>query len=183
MAYTIPEYVDTREQAILAVASAVKGEAVTGGNGTVNRALDILTDVLAGEDIDVPQTDAGAILALASYVSGGGGGPQTTDVYLWNEDTGLGAHGVTSVKYLSGTDSHEEAQFEGITDEVGGTTIYGVKAKDVPAGAQMILDTVNGAIEPFIGYAAATFPPSGAGPFAPMPIDGLYAVGSYNTDA
>ena len=65
MSYTVPDYVDTKEQAILALASAVKGEAVTGGDGSVNRALDILADVMAGRDVTVPQTDAGAILALA----------------------------------------------------------------------------------------------------------------------
>lgn len=70
MSYTIPEYVDTREQAVLAVASAIKGEAVTGGDGSVNRALDILADVLAEQDVSVLQTDAGAILALAQYASG-----------------------------------------------------------------------------------------------------------------
>lgn len=74
MAYTIPEYVDTPEQAILAVASAVKGEQVTGGDGNVGTALDILADALAGEDVEVPMTQQGAILALAQYVSGGGGG-------------------------------------------------------------------------------------------------------------
>lgn len=74
MSYTIPDYVDTKEQAVLAVASAIKGEAVTGGDGSVNRALDILADVLAEQDVSVPQTDAGAILALAQYVTGGGGG-------------------------------------------------------------------------------------------------------------
>ena len=74
MAYTIPEYVDTPEQAILAVASAVKGEQVTGGDGSVNTALDILADTLAETDVQVPQTAAGAILALAQYVPGGGGG-------------------------------------------------------------------------------------------------------------
>lgn len=74
MAYTAPQYVDTKEQAILALASTIKGEAVTGGDGSVNKALDILADVLAEQDVQVPQTDAGAILALAQYVSGGGGG-------------------------------------------------------------------------------------------------------------
>lgn len=74
MSYTIPEYVDTQEQAILAVASAVKGEQVTGGDGSVNKALDILADALAGEDVEVPMTQQGAILALAQYVGGGGGG-------------------------------------------------------------------------------------------------------------
>ena len=73
MAYTIPEYVDTTEQAILAVASAVKGEQVTGGDGNVGTALDILADALAGENVTVPMTQQGAILALAQYVGGGGG--------------------------------------------------------------------------------------------------------------
>lgn len=70
MAYTIPEYVDTQEQAILAVASVVKGEQVTGGDGSVNTALDILADTLAGENVEVPMTQQGAILALAQYVAG-----------------------------------------------------------------------------------------------------------------
>lgn len=74
MAYTIPSSADTPEQAILAVASAVKGEQVTGGDGSVNTALDILADALAGEDVEVPMTQQGAILALAQYVGGGGGG-------------------------------------------------------------------------------------------------------------
>lgn len=70
MSYTAPTYVDTKEQAVLALASTIKGEAVTGGDGSVNRALDILADVLADQDVQVPQTDAGAILALAQYASG-----------------------------------------------------------------------------------------------------------------
>lgn len=70
MSYTAPQYVDTKEQAILALASTIKGEAVTGGDGSVNKALDILADVLAEQDVQVPQTDAGAILALAQYASG-----------------------------------------------------------------------------------------------------------------
>ena len=74
MAYTIPTSADTTEQAILAVASAVKGEQVTGGDGSVNTALDILADALAGENVTVPMTQQGAILALAQYVGGGGGG-------------------------------------------------------------------------------------------------------------
>lgn len=78
MPYTIPSSVDTQEQAILAVASAVKGEQVTGGDGSVNTALDILADALAGENVEVPMTDQGAILALAQYVGGGGGGDYTT---------------------------------------------------------------------------------------------------------
>lgn len=82
MAYTAPQYVDTKEQAILALASTIKGEAVTGGDGSVNRALDILADVLAEQDVQVPQTDAGAILALADYVSGGGGSSDFTTAHV-----------------------------------------------------------------------------------------------------
>lgn len=82
MSYTAPQYVDTKEQAILALASTIKGEAVTGGDGSVNRALDILADVLAEQDVQVPQTDAGAILALAQYVSGGGGGGDFTTAHV-----------------------------------------------------------------------------------------------------
>ena len=75
MSYTAPQYVDTKEQAILALASVIADEDKGAlGDGSVNRALDVLADVLAESDVQVPQTDAGAILALADYVSGGGGG-------------------------------------------------------------------------------------------------------------
>lgn len=89
MSYTAPQYVDTKEQAILALASTIKGEAVTGGDGSVNKALDILADVLAQQDVSVPQTDAGAILALAQYVSGGGGGDFTTAEVIFANDATL----------------------------------------------------------------------------------------------
>ena len=75
MSYTAPQYVDTKEQAILALASVIADEDKGAlGDGSVNKALDVLADVLAKQDVQVPQTDAGAILALADYVSGGGGG-------------------------------------------------------------------------------------------------------------
>lgn len=67
MSYTAPQYVDTKEQAILALASTIADEDKSAlGDGSVNRALDVLADVLAEQDVQVPQTDAGAILALAS---------------------------------------------------------------------------------------------------------------------
>lgn len=79
MSYTAPQYVDTKEQAILALASVIADEDKSAlGDGSVNRALDILADVLAEQDVQVPQTDAGAILALADYVSGGGGSSDFT---------------------------------------------------------------------------------------------------------
>lgn len=71
MSYTPPTYVDTKAQAILALASVVADEDKTNlGDGSVNRALDVLADVLADSDVQVPQTNAGAILALAQYASG-----------------------------------------------------------------------------------------------------------------
>ena len=88
MSYTIPEYVDTRAQAILVLASTVADEDKTGiGNCSVRTALDVLADTLADSDVTIPETDAGEILALAQYVGGGGGGgvtlgPQTPVAYL-----------------------------------------------------------------------------------------------------
>ena len=83
MSYTAPQYVDTKEQAVLALASTIAGEDKTAlGDGSVNTALDVLADVLAGQDVDVPQTNAGAILALAQYVGGGGGGGALAGNYV-----------------------------------------------------------------------------------------------------
>ena len=79
MAYTAPTNVQTKADAILALASTIAGEDKTAlGNGSVNKALDVLADVLAQQDVDVPQTNAGAILALAQYAQGGGGASTQT---------------------------------------------------------------------------------------------------------
>lgn len=130
MSYTAPQYVDTKEQAVLALASVIADEDKTNlGDGSVNRALDVLADVLAKQDVQVPQTNAGAILALAQHASGmvkpegtiaitengegidvsqyatadvsvsGGGGSATTDVYLWNM---TGNVVPSKVEYISG---------------------------------------------------------------------------------
>ena len=75
MSYTIPTSVQTKAEAVLAVASAIADEDMGARyDGTVNTSLDVLADVLAAQDVDVPQTNAGAILALAQYAHGGGGG-------------------------------------------------------------------------------------------------------------
>lgn len=84
MSYTAPQYVDTKEQAVLALASVIADEDKSAlGDGSVNKALDVLADVLAKQDVSVPQTNAGAILALAQYVTGGGG--SQADI-LFDED-------------------------------------------------------------------------------------------------
>lgn len=74
MSYTIPEGIQAKADAVLAVASVIADEDKSAlGDGSVNTALDVLADTLAGQDVEVPQTNAGAILALAGYVGGGGG--------------------------------------------------------------------------------------------------------------
>lgn len=141
MSYTAPQYVDTKEQAILALASTIKGEAVTGGDGSVNRALDILADVLAEQDVQVPQTDAGAILALADYVSGsgGGGGEDNEFVALLNQNgpqpfTGTLSVGGDAISYTV------ETFFAGTEDEVEGAVA------SVPAGSIVTYAPVQGGI-------------------------------------
>lgn len=79
MAYTPPTNIQTKADAVLALASTIADEDKTAlGDGSVNTALDVLADVLAGQDVEVPQTNAGAILALAQYVGGGGGSSTQT---------------------------------------------------------------------------------------------------------
>lgn len=74
MSYTIPNGIQAKADAVLAVASVIADEDKSAlGDGSVNTALDVLADTLAGQNVNVPQTNAGAILALADYVGGGGG--------------------------------------------------------------------------------------------------------------
>ena len=85
MSYTAPTNIQTKADAVLALAGTIAGEDKTAlGDGSVNTALDVLADVLAGQDVEVPQTNAGAILALAQYVQGGGGASLTGNLaQLW----------------------------------------------------------------------------------------------------
>lgn len=128
MSYTAPQYVDTKEQAILALASTIKGEAVTGGDGSVNRALDILADVLAEQDVQVPQTDAGAILALAQYVSGGGGGGgdlTTANVTLVN--TTQNADLTLPIPRMD--EEYEESSYEAYVERATSATVKAILYK------------------------------------------------------
>ena len=75
MSYTAPTDIQTKADAIIALASTIADSDLSAlGDGTVNTALDVLADQLADSDVDVPPTNAAAILALAQYVSQGGGG-------------------------------------------------------------------------------------------------------------
>lgn len=150
MAYEIPEYVDTQEQAILAVASAVKGEQVAGGDGSVNTALDVLADALAGENVQVPQTQQGAILALAQYVSGGGGGgggdasTATVTYTLTGGKSDLYVEAAIAVEDESGKHSYSNYQ----TEETSGSftvLLYGGRAFAVIG--ESIITVVSGDAE------------------------------------
>lgn len=152
MSYTPPTYVDTKEQAILALASTIADEDKRAlGNGSVNRALDVLADVLAGRNIDVPQTNAGAILALAQYVTGGGGGGGTahsiTCKRIVDMETGETEDIPSRVSVaVLGENGWEQAENPEYIDEaIGGTilcaTIY--NEPDVVTSNPYAMGTVN----------------------------------------
>lgn len=132
MSYTAPQYVDTKEQAVLALASTIAGEDKTAlGDGSVNTALDVLADVLAGQDVEVPQTNAGAILALAQYVGGGGGSSTQTLTVTKNE-----ADDTVSVTTLSWADiiaKNHDAAVEVQPDSTDGL----VSVYSIPVGAPL----------------------------------------------
>lgn len=193
MAYTIPTSVDTQEQAILAVASAVKGEQVTGGDGSVNTALDILADALAGENVQVPMTNQGAILALAQYVGGGGGGAQTVDVTLWNSSENESSRPVIPehIRLLAGYDSQgapvysDPIPFEQVTTTFQDMTVYGVRISGVQVGAivQFELPAGYALSDPGMAYAPADapFPPGSSVSWSavPKPLDGFVVTGTF----
>lgn len=157
MSYTIPTSVQTKAEAVLAVASAIADEDMGARyDGTVNTSLDVLADVLAAQDVQVPQTNAGAILALAQYAhGGGGGGAQTVDANIWNrtEDESLMAVLPVEVRYITGVDAEQESSMlsdplpiEHITGEASGTTFHGVKVTGLPVGASVRLLFANSEI-------------------------------------
>ena len=130
MSYTAPTNVQTKADAILALASTIAGEDKTAlGNGSVNKALDVLADVLAQQDVEVPQTNAGAILALAQYAQGGGGAStQTLTVTKANESDTVYVETISWADYIAGNYS---AAVEVQPDSTEGlTSVY-----SIPVGA------------------------------------------------
>lgn len=197
MSYTIPTSVQTKAEAVLAVASAIADEDMGARyDGTVNTSLDVLADVLAAQDVDVPQTNAGAILALAQYAHGGGGGG-TVDVNIWNtsEDKSLAQVIPEHVRLLVGYDMQgfpmptpiysDPIPFEQVTTAVEGTTIYGLRISGVQVGAGAVLEAPTGysidSQDMAYAPADAPFPPKVpvGGVTVPRPLDGLVVTGMF----
>lgn len=135
MAYTAPNDLFTSEEAILSLASSIADEDRTNlGNGTINGALDVLADALAERNVEVPPMNAGAILALADYVSGGGGGGTAHSItckIINNMDTGElidmpNFVGVASIQDDGrwGSDNPYVPPENPVEEAVGGTILY-----------------------------------------------------------
>lgn len=135
MSYTAPQYVDTKEQAVLALASTIAGEDKTAlGDGSVNTALDVLADVLAGQDVEVPQTNAGAILALAQYV--GGGGDSSTQTLTVTKSDESDTVSVTTISWADYIAQNPDGLVEVQPDSTDGL----VSVYSIPVGAAFFIN-------------------------------------------
>lgn len=160
MSYTPPTYVDTKAQAILALASVVADTDKTAlGDGSVNKALDVLADAMAAQDVSVPQTNAGAILALAQYIGGGG---NTVEVRIYEV---YGEQALTTA-YFTAKNSAGES-ITPILHEDGDDSYFTI---EVDAGNVVTLENVEGSGYSFnAGTTAYALDNGGDGPvFAPI---------------
>ncbi len=153
-------------------------------------AINAIVDAMGGDGSAVGVADA--ITALAPYI--GGGGSATTDVWLWNDTQGSGNDVLPeSVGYIKGftetngsyTPVLEPLEFESVTEQFQGTTVYGVHVKDVPLGA-FIMPTfgIGYALDDYvIYYSPQAFPPANVtvynGVSVLKPIEGFVLSGSY----
>lgn len=176
MSYTIPDSVQTKAEAVLAVASAIADEDMGARyDGTVNTSLDVLADVLAAQDVDVPQTNAGAILALAQYAHGGGGGGSTVDVNIWNRSSGETLTDILpdKVRYITGFNGtsnptySDPLPFEPITGETSSATVHGIRVSGLPVGAFVRLTFNNDGVS--VDALEFGFTTSGAANEGPAP--------------
>lgn len=134
MAYTAPNDLFTSEEAILSLASSIADEDRTNlGNGTINGALDVLADALADQNVEVPPMNSGAILALAQYVSGGGGGTSHSITCKIINDMKTGelldmpdCVGMASIQDDGrwGSDNPHAMPENPVVEAVGGTILY-----------------------------------------------------------
>lgn len=182
MSYTIPTSVQTKAEAVLAVASAIADEDMGARyDGTVNTSLDVLADVLAAQDVDVPQTNAGAILALDQYAHGGGGGG-TVELQIYE----IYNDGPLSTLYFTAEDStgnqltitpHSDEETSWFTVEVAAGSIVVLKTIEGgsynfdPQSSTYVLDDVHEVTSPllsaqddeikFVVVSSAEFPDQG----------------------
>ena len=118
MSYTAPDNIQTKADAIIALASTIADSDLSArGDGTVNTALDVLADQLADSDVDVPPTNAGAILELAKYVSQGGGGGASYPIVL-------GQHATAYLATLDESGNWVPDMEHAISEAAVGTCVY-----------------------------------------------------------
>lgn len=181
--------------ALMALEEKVTGTAPDPENVTTDVAL-ALADIFR---TDAPMAQETAIVnaidTITANYGGGGGGGTTTDIWLWNategSDNDVLPESVEYVKGLTETGGAyapvmEPLEFEAVTEQYMGTTIYGVRVKDAPVGAdtslafgdEYMLVSYN------IGYSPQAFPPVSAasifGTSALAPIEGFVLSGSYS---
>lgn len=159
MSYTAPQYVDTKEQAVLALASVIADEDKTAlGNGSVNKALDVLADVLAQQDVEVPQTNAGAILALAQYVTGGGG--SSTQTLTVTKNAAGDTVSVATVGWADYIAGNQDAMVEVQPDSTEGL----VSVYSIPVGAAFFSRINDSSVDLFLnaemtlGFSSTAMP-------------------------
>ena len=187
----------TTKDAILKLADAVSGN--TSANvATDVQALAVLAQAMTGGAPAEPlATVDDAIGYIADNYSGGGGGGTTTDMWLWNATEGSGNDVLPeSVWYVKGlteadgvyTPVLEPLEFEVVTEQYMGVTIYGVRVKDAPVGADTSPTFGDGytLINYNVGYSPQAFPPVSAasiyGTSVLAPIEGFVLSGSYTVE-
>lgn len=172
MSYTPPTNVQTKAEAVLVLASTIADEDKSAlGNGSVNAALDVLADVLAQQDVEVPETNAGAILALAQYAHGGGGGgessTQTLTITKSSESDTVSVMTMSWADYIAGDESSpieiqpDSAEYPVSVYSIPVGAMFNVFANDSPAPVPLFLDAdmtvaFNGAVMPSTPLYAST---------------------------
>lgn len=170
----------------IAVDQGYTGDEPTSVVGAINA----IVDAMGGDGGAVGIADA--ITALAPYIGGGGGA--TTDIWLWNNTQGSGNDVLPeTIEYIGGlVDTDNEYRpvwgsldFESVTEQYSGATIYGVHVKNVPVGAIIRPAFGSGYTDDsfVIFYSPQAFPPSNVtslgGTSALKPIEGFVLSGTY----
>lgn len=187
----------TTKDSILALAAKISNDTVP-NVATDAQALGELAKAMCGTAPEVPLAtvdDAIAFITANYSGGGGGGGGTTTDMWLWNATEGSGndvlPESVCYVKGLTEADGAytpvlEPLEFEAVTEQYMGVTIYGVRVKDAPVGADTSSTFSDGytLINYNVGYSPQAFPPVSAASIYSTsvlaPIEGFVLSGSYS---